>query len=236
MKKAEAIVGVRELRARLSAYLRAVAQGKTVTIGDRRRQPVARLVPVRRSARRRRPRSARVRGARPTGRRKAERQATRDVTHPPELVSDIASRIAGDPVSRHQRPGEAVRRGRAGSGVAAAVDQATAVATVRITYAEARAAFARHTRAGGLTAGDLRRVIRQLDEEWGQYTLVEVTDALVRRAGTLAERHGLRAYDAVQLSAAVDVRLAGGADVAFASFDARLSLAARRERLRIQKR
>ena len=46
MKRPEAIVGVRELRTRLSAYLRAVAQGKTVTIGDRRRQPVARLVPV----------------------------------------------------------------------------------------------------------------------------------------------------------------------------------------------
>ena len=50
MKQGEAIAGVRELRARLSAYLRAVAQGQTVTIGDRRRQPVARLVPVRRSA------------------------------------------------------------------------------------------------------------------------------------------------------------------------------------------
>ena len=42
----QAIVGVRELRARLSAYLRAVAHGHVVTIGDRRRRPVARLVPV----------------------------------------------------------------------------------------------------------------------------------------------------------------------------------------------
>jgi len=50
MKRTEAVVGVRELRTRLSAYLRAVAQGKTITIGDRRRQPVARLVPVVRSA------------------------------------------------------------------------------------------------------------------------------------------------------------------------------------------
>jgi prevent-host-death family protein len=50
MKAKQAVIGVRELRARLSAYLRAVAQGKTVTIGDRRRQPVARLVPVVRSA------------------------------------------------------------------------------------------------------------------------------------------------------------------------------------------
>ena len=50
MKHLATVVGVRELRTRLSAYLRAVAQGKTITIGDRRRQPVARLVPVVRSA------------------------------------------------------------------------------------------------------------------------------------------------------------------------------------------
>jgi len=43
------IVGVRELRSHLSAYLRAVARGVTVTVGDRRRRPVARLVPVKRS-------------------------------------------------------------------------------------------------------------------------------------------------------------------------------------------
>ena len=49
MKSAPEIVGVRELRARLSAYLRAVARGATVTVGDRRRQPVARLVPAKRS-------------------------------------------------------------------------------------------------------------------------------------------------------------------------------------------
>lgn len=48
--KAERVVGVRELRARLSAYLRAVSRGATVTVGDRRRAPVARLVPVLRDA------------------------------------------------------------------------------------------------------------------------------------------------------------------------------------------
>lgn len=45
----ERMVGVRELRARLSAYLRAVSRGTVVTIGNRRRAPVARLVPVSRS-------------------------------------------------------------------------------------------------------------------------------------------------------------------------------------------
>ena len=116
--------------------------------------------------------------------------------------------------------------------VAAAVERATAVATARITYAEARAAFARHRRAGGLTPAELRRVVRQLDEEWAQYSIVEITAAVVRRAGGLAERHELRGYDAVQLAAALDVRLAGG-DIEFSSFDQRLNGAARRERLRI---
>jgi predicted nucleic acid-binding protein len=115
--------------------------------------------------------------------------------------------------------------------VAAGVERATALVTVRITYAEARAAFARHARARGFGRGGLRRVVRHLDEEWGQYSLVEVSDALVRRAGTFAERHHLRGYDAVQLSAAVDLRLGGASDVVFASFDDRLNHAARRERL-----
>ena len=115
--------------------------------------------------------------------------------------------------------------------VATAVERAQALVTVRVTYAEARAAFAQHARAKGIAAGGLRRVVRQLDEEWGQYSIVEVTDALVRRAGALSERHRLRGYDAVQLSAAVDLRVTGATDVAFATFDARLNHAARRERM-----
>jgi antitoxin (DNA-binding transcriptional repressor) of toxin-antitoxin stability system len=39
-------VGVREFRARLSAHLRAVAGGATITVGDRRRRPLARLIPA----------------------------------------------------------------------------------------------------------------------------------------------------------------------------------------------
>jgi prevent-host-death family protein len=48
MEKSEAVVGVRDLKAHLSAYLRAVAAGGTVTIGDRSRRAIARLVPVER--------------------------------------------------------------------------------------------------------------------------------------------------------------------------------------------
>jgi prevent-host-death family protein len=49
MSPPEPIVGVRAFKAKVSAYLRAVAAGGTVTISDRRR-PVARLVPVARSS------------------------------------------------------------------------------------------------------------------------------------------------------------------------------------------
>ena len=47
--KGQPMDGVRDLRARLSAYLRSVSNGATITIRDRRRRPIARLVPVSRS-------------------------------------------------------------------------------------------------------------------------------------------------------------------------------------------
>jgi len=46
MKSSRTPVGTRALRAQLSAHLRAVARGEVVTISDRKRRPVARLVPV----------------------------------------------------------------------------------------------------------------------------------------------------------------------------------------------
>ena len=47
--KGQPTVGVRDFRARLSAYLRSVANGATITIQDRRRRPVAHLVPASKS-------------------------------------------------------------------------------------------------------------------------------------------------------------------------------------------
>lgn len=112
----------------------------------------------------------------------------------------------------------------------AAVERAAAVATVRISYAEARAAFARLRRDGGLTRAGLRQMVRELDREWGAYNVVEVVEPLVRHAGALAERHSLRGYDAVQLAAALTLRRVAP-EVEFVSFDARLARAAAREGL-----
>jgi len=112
------------------------------------------------------------------------------------------------------------------------VEQAEEVATARVTYVEARAALARHRREGALRAADLRRAVRELDRKWETYNRVDLTDPLVHVAGSLAERHALRGYDAVHLAAALDLAIAGGA-VEFATFDGRLTRAARRERLTV---
>ncbi len=55
-------------------------------------------------------------------------------------------------------------------GVVARIEHAEAVATALITYAEARAALARHRREGGITGRDLRRAVRELDRDWPALT------------------------------------------------------------------
>ena len=115
-------------------------------------------------------------------------------------------------------------------GVVARVEHAEAVATALVTYAEARAALARHRREGGITGADLRRAVRELDRDWQTYNIVDLSDSLVHSAGALAERHALRGYDAVQLAAVMALRAVGG-PVEFCAFDGRLNRAARRERL-----
>ena len=112
------------------------------------------------------------------------------------------------------------------------VEQAEAVATALITYAEARAALARHQREGGITQAELRRAVRELYREWRIYNVIDLSDSLVHSAGALAERHALRGYDGVQLAAALELR-AVGAPVEFCAFDERLNRAARRERLEV---
>jgi uncharacterized protein len=114
--------------------------------------------------------------------------------------------------------------------VLSALGRAAAVATVRISYAEARSAFARHQREGGITRTALRSMVRDLERDWGMYNVVEVAEPLVRHAGALAERHALRGYDAVQLAAALTLRRVSR-EIEFATFDERLEAAAARERL-----
>jgi predicted nucleic acid-binding protein len=76
------------------------------------------------------------------------------------------------------------------------------VVSVRLMYPETRAALAQAARRGRLTARQLRDAVTGFDSLFEEIDIVEVDDALARRAGELAEVRQLRGYDAVHLAAA----------------------------------
>ncbi len=106
--------------------------------------------------------------------------------------------------------------------VIALTAEAAAVATSLVSRAEVGAAFARAVRLGILDDRGGRRVRRRFAREWPDLIRVPVTEGLVSRAEALAWDHGLRAYDAVQLAAALAWQDSIGQDVVLATFDRQL--------------
>jgi len=82
---------------------------------------------------------------------------------------------------------------------------ADTAATSAVSYAEARAAFARLRRDGELTPAMFLAVKRDFDLDWSKFAIVEPTDALCRAAGDLAERYQLRGCDSIQLATFLEV-------------------------------
>ena len=78
------------------------------------------------------------------------------------------------------------------------------IATARITYAEAAAAFAGKFRRGGLSRGHYQNILRDLAHDIEhQCYLMEIDDVTVKLAVKLTTRQKLRGYDAVQLASAL---------------------------------
>jgi predicted nucleic acid-binding protein len=103
------------------------------------------------------------------------------------------------------------------------------VVTSNLAYVETRSALARARAAGRLAAAVHRAKLREFSSFWSHVATVDVDDAVIEEAARLAERHVIRAYDAVHLSSAVQV---GRAEtVTFACFDEELRKAAARESL-----
>jgi uncharacterized protein len=110
-----------------------------------------------------------------------------------------------------------------------ATQAAAAVAVAEITYVEAHSAFAR-MRAGERLSGPGYRAKRaELDEFWSGVVVAAISTQVIWRAAELAARHVLRAYDAVQLAAALVVREAD--ETGFGCWDDELRRAARAEQL-----
>ena len=105
--------------------------------------------------------------------------------------------------------------------------QAQAVAVCRVAWAEAHAAFARRVREVPADAAVIEQAKAALTADWPQFVIMEVTQALVERAGDYADTFALRGYDSVQLAAADEAARITQIAVHFACFDVRLNKAAK---------
>ena len=111
------------------------------------------------------------------------------------------------------------------------VSEAAYVATVSLSRVEVAAALAKGVRTGAVereTAGEALRAVRT---EWSDFAKVEVSEALIGRADTLAWDYRLRGYDAVQLAAALLWQESLGESVTFGAFDLQLWNAALKQEL-----
>ena len=104
-------------------------------------------------------------------------------------------------------------------------------ATSLIAYSEARAAFARRFREKAFTSREYKRLISFFNADWENYLIVNVTKNLVLFAGDLAEKHGLRGFDAIHLSSAVRLHQELSSALTFSSADKKLQKASELEDL-----
>jgi predicted nucleic acid-binding protein len=75
-----------------------------------------------------------------------------------------------------------------------------------ITAVEVPAAINKRVRMGDINAGDATTAINNFQNDFSnQYHPIQVTDAIFASAAVLTGNHTLRAYDAVQLAAALEV-------------------------------
>jgi uncharacterized protein len=58
---------------------------------------------------------------------------------------------------------------------------------------------------GRIDTDTLHSAVRAIDDLYAELRVIGIDGALARSAGELAERHGLRGYDAVHLASAISV-------------------------------
>ena len=116
-----------------------------------------------------------------------------------------------------------------------AIESAERTATVALAYVEVRAALARarfREAPPRLDADTYPRAVADFERDWAGYFRLNVTGGLIASAASLAEKHRLRAYDAVHLACAVLLKADGLPEgLALSTWDLNLAEAARAEGL-----
>lgn len=109
----------------------------------------------------------------------------------------------------------------------------------RITRVEIAAAIARRLKGGSIATTDAQNALVAFQHDLtNNYFTVEITSVLLSRAMSLATKHALRGYDAVQLAAALeatDERIANELpQLTLVSSDEDLNAAAKAEGLNVE--
>ncbi len=112
-----------------------------------------------------------------------------------------------------------------------AAEDAEAVITSRLTLVETRSALARMRGEGRITSVQHDAKLSEFVAFWSDTGVVDVMEPIVERAASLAERHTLRAYDAMHLASALVV--AEAARPAFVCWDRELRASAAKENLEV---
>ena len=102
-----------------------------------------------------------------------------------------------------------------------------------VAYVEMRAALARIYQSTRLDAASYQKALRTFEADWPSLATVALTEPVLRLSGELAERHLLKALDAIHLASAVTLQQDSGDPVGFSGWDARLKAAAASEGLTV---
>jgi len=104
----------------------------------------------------------------------------------------------------------------------------------KVAYAELLAALARKRREKEVGEEDFARAVESFQEEWKEFVVVEVTDAVFADLLPVVRRHPLRGFDAIHLCSALWFRKRTKAEVLFVCSDHNLLTAAQKEKLGIR--
>ena len=105
--------------------------------------------------------------------------------------------------------------------------------------AEIAAAICKRARTGTLTATDAAIALAAFKAEFKSYFFtINLSNTIIDQAMSLAEKHGLRGYDSIQLATALRLHekrlLAGASAIIFVSADDKLNAAAQAEGLLVE--
>jgi predicted nucleic acid-binding protein len=107
------------------------------------------------------------------------------------------------------------------------------IGTSLITRVELVSALTRAIRGNRLPAQDIQEALDDFRADWFSFQHVNIDEALIERADSLASKYGLRGYDAVHLACALIWQDLLGVPISFAAFDSELIVAAQKSGLEV---